>query len=62
MAAVAVALLTRPPSDLAELPGYLVPESTLEEISADAFEIVTDTDKLLTACSCTASSDQVYNN
>jgi hypothetical protein len=65
MAAVAVALLTRPPDAPAEVPEVLeVPEldNTLPEIGADAFEIVTDTDKLLRACSCSASSDQPYNN
>ena len=46
MTAVAVELLPAPPA-----PGTLDP---------DAVELAVDTDKLMTMCSCNASSDAVY--
>ncbi|MBS2966645.1 hypothetical protein KGA66_26650 [Actinocrinis puniceicyclus] len=57
MAAVAVALLTHPPDDLAELPEL---DDTHPELDPNAFEIITDTDKLVVACSCSSSSDNPY--
>ena len=45
MTAVAVELLTRPPGATG---------------APDAVEFVTDTDTLLTMCSCSASSSQPY--
>src|SRR5262249_32338694 len=59
MAAVAVALLTRPPNRPAEqeLPEL---DDTLPELDPNTFEIVTDTDKLVVACSCSSSSDNPY--
>ena len=57
MAAVAVTLLTRPPeADQQEVP-------TLEEVAPidpNAFEIIADTDNLIRACNCSASSDNPY--
>ncbi len=57
MAAVAVALLPRPPeADTQEAPG-------LEEvgpIDPNAFEIIVDTDNLIRACNCSSSSDNPY--
>ena len=55
MTAVAVELLTRPPGatgapDVGALPA----------LAPDAVEFVTDTETLLTMCSCSASSSQPY--
>jgi hypothetical protein len=58
MAAVAVALQTRLPDDLADVPEL---DDTTPELDPNAFEIITDTDKLVTACSCSSSSDNPYN-
>jgi len=56
MTAVAVELLTRPPNpeDAAE------PDTLIDDLDPEAIEYIADTDNLLTMCSCTASSDQVY--
>lgn len=59
MTAVAVDLLTRPPH-LEESPE--VPESDTLPIAPGAYEIVTDTDTLVKACSCSSSSDSPYQN
>jgi len=57
MTAVAVALLSRPPrvEELQE-----VPESDAPPLAPGTYEIVTDTDTLVKACSCSASSDNPY--
>ena len=57
MTAVAVELLTRPPAtDAARRGRHDCPRSR-----PDAVEFVADTDRLLTMCSCSASSDQPYS-
>jgi hypothetical protein len=55
MTAVAVELLTRRPE-----PAGAPQADTLSGLAPDAVEFVTDTDNLLTMCSCSASSDQPY--
>lgn len=55
MTAVAVELFDRPP----------VTEDQRDtdvqaELDPDAIEFIADTDNVLTMCSCSASSDQVY--
>jgi hypothetical protein len=57
MAAVAVELQTRPPDEQTEVPE---PDDTLPELDPNGFEIIADTDTLVTACSCSASSDNPY--
>jgi hypothetical protein len=56
MTAVAVELLTRPP----ESGTAPVPRPALPELAPDAVELVADSDKLMTMCSCSASSDVPY--
>ena len=56
MTAVAVELLTRPPN-LEDAPE---PDTLIDDLDPEAIEFIADTDDLLTMCSCTASSDQVY--
>ena len=55
MTAVAVELLTRPPE-----PVSVTEAGTLSALAPDAVEFVADTDKLMTMCSCSASSDNPY--
>jgi hypothetical protein len=57
MAAVAVALLTHPPDKQTEVPQ---PDDTPQDLDPNGFEIIADTDTLITACSCSASSDNPY--
>jgi len=52
MTAVTVELLTRPPAT-GEPAGQTAPDP-------DAVEVVADTDKLMTMCACSASSDNPY--
>jgi len=56
MTAVAVELLTRPPT----LENAAEPDTLIDLLDPEAIEFIVDTDDLLTMCSCTASSDQVY--
>jgi CDGSH-type Zn-finger protein len=54
MTAVAIELLARPPAtDATAEPG-------LPALDPDAVEVVADTDKLMTMCGCSASSDNPY--
>ena len=55
MTAVTVELLTRPPATDAPA-GPAAPPA----FDPDAVEYVADTDKLMTMCSCAASSDNPY--
>ena len=56
MTAVAVELLTRSPN----LEEAAEPDTLIDVLDPNAIEFVADTDDLLTMCSCSASSDQVY--
>lgn len=56
MAAVPVALLGRPPAVEA------LPEIGASPIGPNEVELVLDTDTLVTACSCSASSDNPYQS
>lgn len=58
MAAVSVALLDRPPAQAPTVEEPL--EFDTAPIGPNEFEIVTDTDTLVKACSCKSSSDNPY--
>ena len=53
MTAVAVELLTRRPA-----PG--AGPDTVPALDPDAIEVIADTDKLMTMCNCSESSDNPY--
>lgn len=55
MTAITVELLTRPPES-----GGVPQADTPDKLAPEAVEFVSDTDTLLTMCSCSASSDQPY--
>lgn len=57
MAAVAVSLLTRRRGEQSDVPER---DNTPPELDPNGFEIIADTDTLVTACSCSASSDNPY--
>lgn len=62
MTAVPVALLDRPPT-LAQPPApaqELPQQIDTPPIGPDEFELIPDTDTLITACNCSASSDNPY--
>jgi hypothetical protein len=59
MTAVPVALLDRPPTQAPELEE--VPEIGAPPIGPNEIELIPDTDTLITACNCSASSDNPYN-
>ena len=58
MAAVPVALLDRPPTQPPVVEE--VPEIGTSPIGPNDFELIPDTDTLITACNCSASSDNPY--
>lgn len=57
MAAVPVALLDRPPTQASAVE---LPEVGASPIGPNELEFIPDTDTLVTACSCSASSDNPY--
>jgi hypothetical protein len=59
MTAVPIALLDRPPTRAPE--PEEVPEIGAPPIGPNEFELIPDTDTLITACNCSASSDNPYN-
>ena len=59
MAAVPIALLDRPPTQAPELEE--VPEIGTPPVGPNEVEFIPDTDTLITACNCSASSDNPYN-
>lgn len=58
MAAVPVALLDRPPADVPMVEE--LPDVGASPIGPNEFELIAGTDTLITACSCSASSDNPY--
>ena len=58
MAAVPVALLDRPPAQTPVVEE--APKVGASPIGPNEFELVPDTDTLITACNCSASSDNPY--
>ena len=58
MAAVPVALLDRPPAQAPVVEE--APEVGASPIGPNEFELIPDTDTLITACNCSASSDNPY--
>ena len=58
MAAGPIALLDRPPAQTPVI--EKVPEVSTSPIGPNEFELIPDTDTLITACNCSASSDNPY--
>jgi hypothetical protein len=58
MAAVPVALLDRPPAQQPVVEE--APEVDASPIGPNEFELIPNTDTLITACNCSASSDNPY--
>jgi hypothetical protein len=58
MAAVPVTLLDRPPTQVPVVDE--VPDVGASPIGPNEFELIPDTDTLITACNCSASSDNPY--
>jgi hypothetical protein len=58
MAAVPIALLERPPAAPPEAQD--LPTTGAAPIGPEEFEVIFDTDTLITACNCSSSSDNPY--